>query len=169
MRGKTDNERQIRLEKDRVSKKSKRSEEADSERQLRLEKDRASKKSKRSNETDNERQIRLEKDRVSTKSKRSEQADNERQLRLEKERYNKKQNRAKKVSQSRPEINQQLYLNMFDKTNNGGIEEQCWAKTNINKFHKSVKYIVSQCTVCQEAWPLKSKPRTPYVFTMLQR
>ena len=52
---------------------------------------------------------------------------------------------------------------MFDKTNNGGIEEQCWAKTNINKFHNSVKYIVSQCTVCQEAWPLKSKPRTPYV------
>ena len=89
----TDNERQIRLEKDRVSKKSKRSEEADSERQLRLEKDRASKKSKRSNETDNERQIRLEKDRVSTKSKRSEQADNVRQLRLEKERYNKKQSK----------------------------------------------------------------------------
>jgi hypothetical protein len=26
---------------------------------------------------------------------------------------------------------------MFDITNNGGIEEQCWANTNINKFHKS--------------------------------
>ena len=52
---------------------------------------------------------------------------------------------------------------MFDNTNNGDSEEQCLAKTNINKFHKSVKYIVSQCTVCQEAWPLKSKPRTPYM------
>ena len=52
---------------------------------------------------------------------------------------------------------------MFHNTNNGVIEEQCWAKTSINKFHKSVKYIVSQCTVCQEAWPLKSKPMPPYV------
>ena len=52
---------------------------------------------------------------------------------------------------------------MFDNTNYGVIEEQCWTKTNINKFHKSVKYIVSQCAVCQEAWPLKSKSRTPYV------
>ena len=52
---------------------------------------------------------------------------------------------------------------MFDSTQNGGIEEQCWAKANINKFHKSVQYTVSQCTVCQEAWPLKSKPRSPSV------
>ena len=52
---------------------------------------------------------------------------------------------------------------MFDITSNGGIEKQCWAKANINKFHKSVQYIISQCTVCQEAWPLKSKPRPPYV------
>ena len=58
---------------------------------------------------------------------------------------------------------------MFDNTNNGVIEEQCWAKTNINKFHKSVKYIVSQCTVCQEAWPLKTKPRTPYVCSQCCR
>ena len=77
-------------------------------------------------------------------------------MRLEKDRLNKKQKRAKKVSQ-------QDYLNMFDNTNIGGIEEQCWAKANINKFDKSVRYIVSQCTVCQEAWPLKSKPRTPYM------
>ena len=40
---------------------------------------------------------------------------------------------------------------MFDSTQNGGIEEQCWAEANINKFHKSVRYTVSQCTVCQEA------------------
>ena len=159
----TDNERQIRLEKDNLSKKSKRSEETDSERQIRLEKDSLSKKSKRSEETDSERQIRLEKDRVSKKSKRSDETESQRQLRLEKESYDKKQKRAKEVSQSQHEINQQHYLNMFDNTNNGVIEEQCWAKTNINKFHKSVKYIVSQCTVCQEAWPLKSKPRTPYV------
>ena len=117
----------------------KRSEETDDERQIRLEKDHVSKKSKWSEETDNERQIRPEKNRASKKSKRSEQAENEEQLRLEKERYKKNQNQAKKVSQSQHEINRQLYLDMFDKTNNGDIEEQCWAKTNINKFHKSVK------------------------------
>jgi hypothetical protein len=78
-------------------------------------------------------------------------------MRLEKERLNKKQKRARKVSQPQHEINQQDYLNVFDNTNNGGIEEQCWAKA------KSVQYIVSQCTECQEAWPLKSKPRIPYI------
>ena len=85
-------------------------------------------------------------------------------MRLEKDRLSKKQKRANKVSQPQHEIlNQQDYLNMFDKRRNGGIEEQCWAKAKINKFNKSVQYIVSQCTVCREAWPLKSKPNTPYV------
>jgi hypothetical protein len=90
-------------------------------------------------------------------------------MRLEKERLNKKQKRARKVSQPQHEINQQDYLNMFDNTNNGDIEEQCWAKANINKFNKSVQYIVSQCTECQEAWPLKSKPRTPYTCSRCSR
>ena len=67
------------------------------------------------------------------------------------------------MSQPQQEVSQQDYLNLFDKTINGSIEEQCWAKTNINKFHKSVQCIVSHCTVCQEAWPLKSKPKSPYV------
>ena len=58
---------------------------------------------------------------------------------------------------------------MFDTTQNGGIEEQCWAKANINKFHNSVQYTVSQCTVCHEAWPLKSKPRPPYVCSRCSR
>ena len=44
----------------------------------------------------------------------------------------------KKVSQSQNEISEQDYLNMFDNTQNGGIEQQCWAKANIDKFHKSV-------------------------------
>ena len=90
-------------------------------------------------------------------------------MRLEKNRLNKKQKRAKKVSQPEHEINQHDYLNMFDNTDNGGIEEQCWAKANINKFNKSVQYIVCQCTVCQEAWPLKSKPRTPYTCSRCSR
>ena len=164
----TDSERQIRLKKDSESKKRKRSEETDTNRQMRLQKDSESKKRKRSKETDSEQQIRLQKDSESKKRKRSEKTDTNRQMRLEKERLNKKQKRARKVSQPQQEINQQDYLNMFDNTNNGDIEEQCWAKAN-NKFNKSVQYIVSQCTECQEAWPLKSKPRTPYTCSRCSR
>jgi hypothetical protein len=61
------------------------------------------------------------------------------------------------------------YLNTFDSTQNGTIEEKCWAKTNINKFYRAVQHIVSQCTVCQEAWPLKSKPRPAYVCSRCLR
>ena len=34
----------------------------------------------------------------------------------------------------------------FDIKRNGNIHNQTWAKANINKFHKSVQYIVSKCT-----------------------
>ena len=72
---------------------------------------------------------------------------------------------------SRPHsvINQQDYLNTFDIHNNGGIEDQCWANANMNRFNKSVQYIVGQCTVCKEAWPLKFKPRSPYVCSRCSR
>lgn len=71
--------------------------------------------------------------------------------------------------QAHTELDQQDYLTMFDITNNGGIEEQSWANTNINKFHKSMQYTVSQCTVCREAWPLKSKPKSPYMCLRCSR
>ncbi len=170
----TDSERQVRLQKDKELKKRKRSEEIDSERQVRLQKDKEFKKRKQLEETDSERQVRLQKERESKKRKRSGETDSERQVRLDKDRLDKdrlckKQKQAKVMSQPRQDISQQEYLNLFDTTNNGSIEEQCWAKTNINKFHKSVQYIVSHCTVCQEAWPLKSKPRSPYVCSRCSR
>ena len=159
----TDIQRKKTLQKASECKKRKRSEETDSQRQIRLQKDRMSKKQKRSEETNIQRQIRLEKKKVYKKQKRSEETDREKQIRLEKDRLYRKQKQAKNVSQHQHNLNQQDYLNMFDNTNNGNIEEQCWAKANINKFHKSVQYIVSQCTVCQEAWPLKSKARPNYI------
>ena len=58
-------------------------------------------------------------------------------------------------------INQQDYLNKFDIEKNGSIHEQSWAKNNINKFSKSIEFFISQCTICQEAWPMNSKPRSP--------
>jgi hypothetical protein len=165
----TDSEKQVRLQKLSESIKQKHSEETENEKQIRLQKYSESKKRKRSEETDSDRQMRLQKDSESKKTKRSEETDSDRQMRLEKDRLNKKQKRAKKLPQPQHEINQQDYLNMFDKTNNGGIEKQCWAKANINKFNKSVQYIVRQCTVCQEAWPVKSKPNTPYVCSRCSR
>ena len=108
------------------------------------------KNQKRSEETDSERQIRLKKERLSEKQKQSKQAENQRA--------------PKRVSQHK--ISQQEYLNIFDIAENGGIEQQSWVKANINKFHKSVQYAISQCTVCKQAWPLKSKPTLPCVFLM---
>lgn len=34
------------------------------------------------------------------------------------------------------------------------------SKENISKFHKSMEYSIYQCTICLEAWPLKSKPKS---------
>ena len=82
----------------------------------------------------------LEKKRQSKKQKRSNETDSERQVRLEKDRQSKKQKQGRKASQLPHEIHKQDYLNMFDVTKFGGIEEQCWAKANMNKFHKSVQY-----------------------------
>ena len=73
------------------------------------------------------------------------------------------------MSQPHSELNQQDYLSTFDIHNNGGIEDQCWANANMNRFHRSVEYIVSQCSVCKEAWPLKAKPRSPYVCSHCSR
>ena len=169
------------LEKNSESKKIKRSEETDGDRQTRLEKVRETKKIKRSEETDSEKQTRLEKDREIKKRKRSEETDSERQTRLEKNRVYQKRKREEKasissidkqkVSQGQNIVNQQDYLKQFDITKSGGFEQQCWAKSNINKFHKSVQFSISQCTICQEAWPLKSKPRSPnhYVCSRCSR
>ena len=49
----------------------------------------------------------------------------------------------------------------FDSIKNGSIHEQFWAKANIKKFHKSVEFFISKCSICHEAWPLKSKPKSP--------
>lgn len=31
----------------------------------------------------------------------------------------------------------------------------------MKQFHKSMQYSICQCTVCQEAWPITSKPKSP--------
>jgi hypothetical protein len=52
-------------------------------------------------------------------------------------------------------------------TENGRIHEQTWAKSN-NKFHHSILYFITQCIICREAWPLKSKPKSPNTYACSQ-
>ena len=61
-------------------------------------------------------------------------------------------------------MTQQDYLNEFNSVKNGKLHEQTWAKSNISKFHSSITYSVTHCTVCHEGWPLKSKPRSPDTY-----
>ena len=69
--------------------------------------------------------------------------------------------KSKKASESSQSVNQSKYLNEFDSMKNGPLHDQCWAKCNMKQFHKSVQYFIFQCTVCQEAWPITSKPKCP--------
>ena len=137
--------------------KQKRSKETECEKQIRLEKARKYKKRKRDGETETEKQTRLENARKYKKRKQAGKACVENEIRL---------TNAKQIHT----INQQDYLKEYN-IKNGSIEEQCWAKANIQKFHKSVQFSVSQCNICKEAWPLKSKPRSPndYVCSRCSR
>ena len=165
----TECEKQTRLENARMYKKRKRDRETETEKQTRLENARMYKKRKQDRETETEKQTRLENARMYKKRKRDRETETEKQTRLENATMYKKRKQAEKAC-TENEIrlanveqipNQQDYLKEYDITKNGSIEEQCWAKANIKKFHKSVQFSVSQCNICQEAWPLKSKPSAP--------
>ena len=39
---------------------------------------------------------------------------------------------------------------------------------HIFKFHNCIKYCIYQCKVCQEAWPIKTKPKFPESFVCLR-
>ena len=126
-------------------------------------------------ETESQKQTRLENDRKYQKTKQTIETQNEKQTRLENARKYWETKRAEKSatlqqSSTNKITNQQDYLKEFD-IQNGSIHEQGWAKHNIDKFHKSVKFSISQCTICYEAWPLKSKPRSPdnYVCSQCSR
>ena len=62
-----------------------------------------------------------------------------------------------------PKINKVVAKNdnlaSFDTQSNGDIHKQEWARTNMNNFHKANEYKICQCTVCYEAWPLKSNSK----------
>lgn len=158
------------LKKARDYKKRKISEETETERQTRLEKMKAYRAVKKLTQTEFERKAHLEKRKAKFRQRLSEETEEERNLRLEKQKLYHKKKILGNSNRPIEENTQQHYLNEFDSSKNGELHEQKWAEINMSKFHRSIVYVVSQCTVCHEAWPLKSKPRSPdtYVCSMFK-
>ena len=73
------------------------------------------------------------------------------------------------ISESRNSIvlDQQTYLLQFDSTTPCHIHEQKWARTNMEKFHKSMKLKITLCVVCCEAWPLPLNSRKQKLKTFV--
>ena len=53
-----------------------------------------------------------------------------------------------------------MYLNGFDMLRNGVLHDQSWVKWNMQQFHKSMQFVICQCMVCKEAWPINAKPKS---------
>ena len=132
-------------------------------------------RSKGTVEQGQERQTRLENAKHYMNRKRSLATDVDRQMRLEKNRQNMKRRRQNAKTQSRLEeeklsetvvnvVSQEKYLKEFDVVKNGCLHKQTWGKANIKKIAKSTQYCIYQCCVCKEAWPLKSKPKSPHSY-----
>ena len=136
--------------------------ETENQRQNRLQKARDYKKKMISNETETDREIRLQKNNALQKRKRAEQSPIERQKRVDKVKENMRIKRQK--NQQVTVLSQEDYLNEFDSVKYGKLHEQTWAQTFTSKFFRSIEFSIFQCTVCHEAWPLKSKPRSPDTF-----
>ena len=107
--------------------------ESKQQKQKRLENNNESKEKRLLNENNSEKQNRLAKANNYKKEKRSVETDNQRQSRLESNRLSETFKTGTSTCQC------------------GSTEKQSWAKTNINKFHKSLQYNVCHCKVCHEA------------------
>ena len=161
----TDIEKTIRLQRCRASRKRKISQESETERHIRLDKRNASKKQRLSEETDSQRQIRLAKDNACHKRKRSQK------IKIDKTTSQGQSTYEDNVLEIPTTVSKEDYLNKFNVTQYGELHEQKWARSNISKFHNAIHFSLFQCIICQEAWPLKSKPRSPdsYVCSRCSR
>ena len=111
-------------------------------------------------ETNTERRIKLDAKKRSYNKMISQETESKRQTRLEK----KKSDYQKKKIEKIKVLTQKQYLKAFNTIDYGKLHQQNWAKSNISKFHTSISYCVYQCSVCNEAWPLKSKPQSPSTY-----
>ena len=126
---------------------------------------------KRANETEFERENRLKKRRQNAAKKLANEFEPERMERLARKRQDKatrirnetEMKRTERLRKRRmQEMNKRQHLK-YDKkkylaefnVSNGSIYEQTWAKMNMNRFHESTKFLMKQCKVCFETWPVK--------------
>ena len=164
-------QKEERLSKKRASYKRQLSQETPEKREDRLAKKRASNKKQLSEETGEQRKDRLTKKRTSNKKHLSEETGEKRQERLAKMKANYKKQSCREAPEKRREalvkkrangkkqISQQSAIETQETLINSPIHEQTQAKNNIDMFHMSNNYSVYQCSVCFEAWPIKTRPR----------
>ena len=62
------------------------------------------------------------------------------------------------------DVSKAMYLNGFDMLRNGALHDQSWAKWNMQQFLKSMQFVICQCMVCKEAWPINTKLKSAAVI-----
>lgn len=58
------------------------------------------------------------------------------------------------------DVSKAMYLNGFDMLRNSALHDQSWAKWNMQQFHKSMEFVICQCMICKEVWPMNAKPKS---------
>ncbi|CAH3032687.1 unnamed protein product [Porites lobata] len=110
-------------------------------------------------ETNENRHGRLLKHRNYMKRVKYTETANERASRLEDKRGTYRKTMSEETAEKRKERLRNKRDTYRKRSSAGPVHEQKHAQNNMNDFHKSNQYSVCQCTVCFEAWPLKSSPR----------
>lgn len=134
----TSETRQERLKKEREMHKIRRSNESFEARQERLKKEREMHKIRKSNENSDTTQNRLAKRREHDSTCRLNESSEDKEARLERRRQLYKCRKPCKIQELEQVDLQQSYLKNFSSVDNGLIHDQCWAKENMKKFHKSL-------------------------------
>lgn len=165
----TENKRKEMLAKKRKLDKQRRANETSDTRKLRLKKHAEVDKKHRASEIDDAKQLRLAKKRQAYRSKIS-VLNKEKQTNIEE--FNDSASsfllNFKNVCNVTQDISKIVYLTEFDALKNGALHDQSWAKCNMKQFHKSMHFVIFQCTVCKEAWPINTKPKSPASYMCLR-
>lgn len=165
----TENKRKEMLAKKRKLDKQRRANETSDTRKLRLKKHAEVDKKHRASEIDDAKQLRLAKKRQAYRSKIS-VLNKEKQTNIEE--FNDLASsfllNFKNVCNVTQDISKIVYLTEFDALKNGALHDQSWAKCNMKQFHKSMHFVIFQCTVCKEAWPINTKPKSPASYMCLR-
>ena len=178
----TDDQREAELAKRRENYQKTKTSETDDQREAKLAKRRENYQNKKASVSDEQRQANHAKKIDNYRKRKASEPDEQREAKRAKRRENYEKRKAFQETvpiqeqstcdsnecDSRSSTNltdKNQYLREFDADKNGELHLQQWAKVNMSKFHKSLKYTTLQCTVCKEAWPLKAtkRSRTNYV------